>query len=167
MKKKVLVLLVVAILAITPAMAARSTRGTSDDGAVGVGLNLGTNSGLALKFGMGKFDIFANVGFNILNGTGLGADVGLSYEVYDIDLGGAHHMPVTVGFMAPISFNWASSFSIHIAALAQAGLEYQIPDTGWLFYLRAGLGADFRIIGDSDKFVKFTGAGGIGAMYVF
>ena len=48
MKKKVLVLLVVAILAITPAMAANS-KGASEDGSVGIGLNLGTNTGLGVN----------------------------------------------------------------------------------------------------------------------
>ena len=97
MKKKVLVLLVVAILAITPAMAANS-KGASEDGSVGIGLNLGTNTGLGLKFGMGKFDIFANIGLDMFSlgsdGLRLGGDVGVSYEVYDIDLGGKEWTPI-------------------------------------------------------------------------
>ena len=39
MKKNVLVLLVIALMAAVPAMAA-STRGAADDGSVGIGLNL-------------------------------------------------------------------------------------------------------------------------------
>ena len=163
MKKKVLVLLVVAILAITPAMAANS-KGASEDGSVGIGLNLGTNTGLGLKFGMGKFDIFANVGLSFLNGYGLGADVGVSYEVYDIDLGGKHHMPVTVGLMAPVEMNW-NPFYLSVSALIHAGLEYQIPDVPVLFYLRAGLGLGIGIA--SDVTFKFTGAGALGVLYVF
>ena len=163
MKKKVLVLLVVAILAITPAMAANS-KGASEDGSVGIGLNLGTNTGLGLKFGMGKFDIFANVGLSFLNGYGLGADVGVSYEVYDIDLGGKHHMPVTVGLMAPVEMNW-NPFYLSVSALVHAGLEYQIPDVPVLFYLRAGLGLGIGIA--SDVTFKFTGAGALGVLYVF
>lgn len=166
MKKKVLVLLVVAILAITPAMAANS-KGASEDGSVGIGLNLGTNTGLGLKFGMGKFDIFANVGLSFLNGYGLGADVGVSYEVYDIDLGGKHHMPVTVGLMAPVEMNW-NPFYLSVSALIHAGLEYQIPDVPVLFYLRLGLGAKFNISkADDAKFVDFTGSGALGVLYVF
>ena len=107
MKKKVLVLLVVAVLAVAPAMAA-DYRGSTEDGSVGVGINLGTNTGLGLKFGMGKFDIFADVGLDAWHissdGFGLGGDVGVSYEVYDIDLGGKHHMPITVGLMVPMGF---------------------------------------------------------------
>ena len=74
MKKKVLVLLVIALMAAVPAMAA-STRGAADDGSVGIGLNLGTNTGLGMKFGMGKFDIFADVGLSVIGGMGLGFDV--------------------------------------------------------------------------------------------
>ena len=167
--KKVLVLLVVAILAITPAMAARSTSGTSEEGAVGVGLNLGTNSGLGLKFGMGKFDIFANVGFDALsigkNGFGLGGDVGVSYEVYDIDLGGPHHMPVTLGLMAPMRFFIGDNFMFNLGVLVQAGLEYQLPEVPVLFYLRVGLGVDLAIIPSFN--VDFGYSGAIGVMYVF
>ena len=167
MKKKVLVLLVVAILAITPAMAANS-KGASEDGSVGIGLNLGTNTGLGLKFGMGKFDIFANIGLDMFSlgsdGLRLGGDVGVSYEVYDIDLGGKHHMPVTVGLMAPVEMNW-NPFYLSVSALVQAGLEYQIPDVPVLFYLRAGLGLGIGIA--SDVTFKFTGAGALGVLYVF
>ncbi len=168
MKKKVLVLLVVAILAITPAMAANS-KGASEDGSVGIGLNLGTNTGLGLKFGMGKFDIFANVGLDMFSigsdGLRLGGDVGVSYEVYDIDLGGKHHMPVTLGLWVPMAFSFSNNFAMNVSALVQAGLEYQIPDVPVLFYLRAGLGLGIGIA--SDVTFKFTGAGALGVLYVF
>ena len=169
MKKKVLVLLVVAILAITPAMAARSTHGSSNDGDVGVGINLGLNNGLALKFGMGKFDIFANIGLDVLHigsdGLRLGGDVGVSYEVYDIDLGGPHHMPVTLGLMVPMSFFFGNNFAMNLGVLVHAGLEYQIPDIPLLFYLRLGLGIDMGLAPSFD--LGFGATGGIGIMYVF
>ena len=163
MKKRVLVLLAIALMAAVPAMAA-STRGAADDGSFGIGLNLGTNNGLGLKFGMGKFDIFADVGLDVINGTGLGVDAGVSFEVYDADFGGGHHMPITVGAMVPMAFRW-NPFSWNIGVLAQAGIEYQIPDVPVLFYLRLGLGVDFLIAPEFKA--RFSGAGGIGVMYVF
>ena len=168
MKKKVLVLLVVALMAAVPAMAA-STRGAADDGSVGIGLNLGTNTGLGMKFGMGKFDIFADVGLDVLhissNGMGLGFDVGISYEVYDADFGGGHHMPITVGAMVPMSFFFGNPFAMNLGVLAQVGLEYQIPDVPVLFYLRVGLGIDMALAPNFNPGVG--GAGSIGVLYVF
>ena len=168
MKKKVLVLLVVAVLAVAPAMAA-SYRGSAEEGSVGVGINLGTNTGLGLKFGMGKFDIFADVGLDAWHigsdGVGLGGDVGVSYEVYDIDLGGKHHMPVTVGLMVPMGFFFGNSFSMNLGVVIQAGLEYQFPEVPILLYLRLGGGIDMKIVGDWMLGGLF--AGSIGALWMF
>ena len=58
MKKALTVLLVLVAIVAMP-LAAADSRGTSEEGAIGIGLNLGTNNGLGLKFGMGKFDIVA------------------------------------------------------------------------------------------------------------
>ena len=168
MKKKVLVLLVVAVLAVAPAMAA-SYRGSAEEGSVGVGINLGTNTGLGLKFGMGKFDIFADVGLDAWHigsdGVGLGGDVGVSYEVYDIDLGGKHHMPITVGLMVPMGFFFGNNFSMNLGVVIQAGLEYQFPEVPILLYLRLGGGIDMKIVGDWTLGGLF--AGSIGALWMF
>lgn len=168
MKKKVLVLLVVAVLAVAPAMAA-DYRGSTEDGSVGVGINLGTNTGLGLKFGMGKFDIFADVGLDAWHissdGFGLGGDVGVSYEVYDIDLGGKHHMPITVGLMVPMGFFFGNNFSMNLGVVIQAGLEYQFPEVPILLYLRLGGGIDMKIVGDWTLGGLF--AGSIGALWMF
>ena len=77
--------------------------------------------------------------------TDFGGDVGVSYEVYDIDLGGKHHMPVTLGLWVPMAFSFSNNFAMNVSALVQAGLEYQIPDVPVLFYLRAGLGLGIGI----------------------
>ena len=174
MKKKVLILLVVAVLAIAPAAAAQY-KGSSEDGAVGIGLNLGTNTGLGLKFGRGDFDIFANIGIDFLNSFSkgnsfsLGGDVGVAYEVYDVDFGGGHHMPITVGLWVPMAFQFGgdAGFAMDLAALAQAGLEYQIPNVPVLFYLRIGLGINMDIIGPDAFHIGFGGAGALGVLYVF
>ena len=169
MKKKAIVLLIIAVLAITPAMAA--PRGSSSEGSVGVGLNLGTNTGLGLKFGMGKFDIVANVGLDVLhisNGNlSLGGAVGFQYEVYDIQIDGPHHMPVTVGLLVPMGFTFGNQFAMHLGVQAMAGLEYMIPDVPVLFYLRVGLGVDMRIVGGDGFDLGFGASGALGVMYVF
>ena len=167
MKKKVLILLVVAVLAIAPAMAA--SRGSSDDGSFGIGINLGTNTGLGMKFGMGKFDVIANIGIDALhigsNGIGLGGDVGFNYEVYDIDIKGPHHMPVTLGLMIPMVFFFGDPFNMNLGVVLVAGLEYQIPDVPLLFYLRLGGGIDLEVTNEW----RFDGLfnGGIGALWMF
>lgn len=167
MKKKVLILLVVAVLAIAPAMAA--TRGSSDDGSFGIGLNLGTNTGLGMKFGMGKFDVLANVGlanFNIgADGFNLGGDVAVSYEVYDIDIKGPHHMPVTVGLGAAMNFRFADQFGFDLSLVVPVGLEYQIPDVPVAFYLRLAPG--ISIMENTKVDIGFGFAGYIGVLWVF
>lgn len=170
MKKALTILLVLAVIAVMP-LAAADRRGTSEEGAFGIGLNLGTNNGVGLKFGMGDFDIIANVGLNILRlntGLSLGGDVGFQYEVYDIQIDGPHHMPVTVGLLVPMGFFFGNSFAMSLGIQAMAGLEYQIPDVPVLFYLRVGLGVDLNI-GDwpNRNFVDFSGSGALGVMYTF
>ena len=66
MKKALTILLVLAVIAVMP-LAAADRRGTSEEGAFGIGLNLGTNNGVGLKFGMGDFDIIANIGLDVLH----------------------------------------------------------------------------------------------------
>lgn len=168
MKKKVLILLIVAVLAVAPAMAA-STRGSSDDGSFGIGLNLGTNTGLGMKFGMGKFDILANIGlanFNIgSNGFNLGGDVAVSYEVYDFDLGGPHHMPLTVGLGAAMTFRFADSFGFDLDLVVPVGIEYEIPDFPLAFYLRLAPG--ISLLDNTNFNINFGFAGYIGVLWVF
>ena len=168
MKKALTVLLVLLAVAAMPLMA--DSRGTSEEGAIGIGLNLGTNNGLGLKFGMGDFDIIANIGLDVLhisNGNlSLGGDVSFQYEVYDIQIDGPHHMPVTVGLLVPMGFTFGN-FAMHLGVQAMAGLEYMIPDVPVLFYLRVGLGVDMRIVGGDGFGLGFGGSGALGVMYVF
>ena len=174
MKKKVLVLLVVAALAILPATAA-DYRGTSKKGEWGVGLNLGTNTGVALKYGYGDFDIFGTVGFDFLNLNidpfqfSVGLDVGVTYQVYDIDLGGKHHMPVTVGFMIPVGFvisEGNGGFNVNLGVVVLAGLEYEIPTVPLEFYLKAGVGPGFKFGGSGFDMYPAWSAG-LGILYKF
>ncbi len=82
MKKRVILAILLVLLILAPVTAA-SYRGSEKNGTVGVGLNVGTNTGLGLKFGMGDFDIQANIGLNVssisASGIVLGGDVAASY----------------------------------------------------------------------------------------
>ena len=172
MKKKAIILLVVAALAIAPAAAAQY-KGATDEGSWGVGLNLGTNTGVAIKYGYGDFDIFGNVVFDFLNlktdpfRFSIGVDVGLSYEVFDVDFGGGHHMPITVGLLFPMGFIInESSLDFNLGVQAQAGIEYQIPKVPVSFYLRLGVGLDM-LFGSSGITLGPGFSGGLGVLYVF
>ncbi len=165
MKKAVLILLV-AVLALAPAMA-DSYSGSSEDGSFGIGVNLGTSSGVGMKFGFGDFDLIANVGFDAFHlgdGVGIGGEIGLGYQVYDIKIDRQNHMPVTVGLLMPLGFYFGDNSSFWLGAAIYGGLEYQFPEVPILLYLRLGLGADFTIPAGA---IDFLFAGGIGALWMF
>lgn len=168
MKKRVLLIALLVALILAPVTAA-SYRGSENDGAIGVGLNLGTNTGVGLKFGFGDFDVLANIGladFNIgSDGFHLGGDVAVSYEVYDFDFGRGHHMPLTVGLGAKTGFDFAKTFGFDLAVVVPVGISYQIPDFPMQFYLRLAPG--LGLFNDSNFNLKFAFAGYIGALWMF
>lgn len=108
MKKKIALIAVIFALIMTPVFAAG---GVSEDNSMGVGLNLGTNTGVALRFGLGDFDVLANLGFdmlNIFNGDfTLAGDAAASWNFYTIDGGRGLEFPLTVG----VGVNTAISFN--------------------------------------------------------
>lgn len=170
--KKILVLALVAVFAVTGLFASFTDdySGTMDEGSFALGVNLGTNTGVAVRYGYGRFDIFGDVGvdFITLGREGefaIGADVGASWEVYDFDFGNGHHMPLTVGLMVPLGFGFGDDFIFNLSVLAQVGVQYKLPKYPWSFYARLGLGLGLDIAPDFDLF--FSGAGSIGALYHF
>lgn len=162
MKKKVLLIALLVALILAPVTAA-SYRGSENDGAFGVGLNLGTNTGVGLKFGFGDFDVLANIGLDkfSVDPFSLGGDVAVSYEVYDFDFGGGHHMPLTVGVGASMGFVFSDPFAFNLSVLVPVGISYQIPDFPMQFYLRLAPG--LAILPNID----FGFAGYIGALWMF
>lgn len=162
MKKKVLLIALLVALILAPVTAA-SYRGSENDGAIGVGLNLGTNTGVGLKFGFGDFDVLANIGLDYFrfNPFSLGGDVAVSYEVYDFDFGRGHHMPLTVGVGASMGFVFDDPFVFDLAVLVPVGISYQIPDFPMQFYLRLAPG--LAVLPELD----FAFAGYIGALWMF
>ena len=166
MKKKVLLIALLVALILAPVTAA-SYRGSENDGAIGVGLNLGTNTGVGLKFGFGDFDVLANIGLDNFrfNPFSLGGDVAVSYEVYDFDFGRGHHMPLTVGVGASMGFVFDDPFVFDLAVLVPVGISYQIPDFPMQFYLRLAPG--LRLLEQTKFNLGFGFAGYIGALWMF
>lgn len=170
MKKKILVLFIVAILAAVPAMADDielpfDSVGTSEKGTWGVGLNLGTNLGATVKYGYGIFDIYGNVGLSFIGGLGVTVEPGVDFVVYDVDFGGGHHMPITVGAMIPVGIFIGNTFGLNISTLVSGGLHYKIPDVPVSFYLRLGLGLRLDIMPSFGLGFGYSGA--IGVLYEF
>lgn len=166
MKKKVLLIALLVALILAPVTAA-SYRGSEKDGTVGVGLNLGTNTGIGLKFGLGDFDVLANIGIDNFHFDpfSLGGDVAVSYEVYDFDFGHGHHMPLTVGVGANMGFVFDNSFGFSLAVVVPVGVSYQIPDFPMQFYLRLAPGVGLLDNSQFDPYFAF--AGYIGALWMF
>ena len=169
MKKKILVIALVLVVAMSGVFAA-STKGASRDNTMGVGLNLGTNTGLGLKFGMGKFDVKANIGlgdFRVGDPTEIAGDVAVSYEVADFDFGKGHHMPLTVGGGLNTTIVIGSeNTSFKLGIMIPVGIEYTIPKTAVNFYLHLapGLGLDFA---GSSVGLDFDFDANLGVLYVF
>ena len=168
MKKKIMVIALVLVVAMSGVFAANNYKGASANNTLGVGLNLGTNTGVGLKFGMGKFDVTADIGldvFEIGKTVRLGGDVAAAYEVYDIQIKGKHHMPVTVG--AGVNFEGAigEETAFEIDVYAAPGIEYTIPTFPMNFYFRLPIGVGLNI--DNGVKADFFIGGQIGALYVF
>lgn len=164
MKKKVLLIALLVALILAPVTAA-SYRGSEKNGTFGVGLNLGTNTGVGLKFGMGDFDILANIGLSNFQVSAdrfsLAGDIAASYEVYDVDFGKGHHMPITVGVGASMGFVFSDPFQFGLSVLVPVGVSYQIPDFPMQFYLRLAPG--LAVLPE----INFGFAGYIGALWMF
>lgn len=161
MKKKVLLVALLVALILAPVTAA-SYRGSEQDGAIGVGLNLGTNTGVGLKFGFGDFDILANIGVADFefNPFYLGGDVAVSYELYDFDFGHGHHLPLTLGAGILTGFGF-DPFKFALSVVFPLGVSYQIPDFPMQFYLRVAPGLSVY------PEIDFDIAAYLGALWMF
>ena len=79
-------------------------------------------------------------------------------------------MPITVGLWFPMGFVFLENgFGLNVNVLANAGVEYQIPDVPVLFYFRLGLGVELGMtFGENTSFKPdFGWAVALGAMYTF
>lgn len=145
MKKKIALVALIFAMLVTPAFA---IGGVSDDNSFGIGLNLGRNSGLGMRFGFGDFDILANVGlfdFGISdNGVAVAGDAAFSWNFYTIDGGRALEFPLTVGAGVSTGVHFGDPFVFDLSVLFPIGIEYNFaqlnPDVPITVYFRIAPG---------------------------
>lgn len=169
MKKKIALMVLIFAMLVTPVFA---LGGVSEDNSFGVGLNLGTNTGVGLRFGFGDFDILSNIGFDVLNVFSgnfvLAGDVTASWNFYTIDGGRGLEFPLTVGVGANTAIAFNDGVSASLSAIVPVGIEYnfsQISDVPITMYLRLAPG--LRIISANRVDVGFAFAGYLGAIWNF
>ena len=160
--KKVLVIALVLLLSISTVFAA-SYKGASEKNSFSIGLNLGTNSGVVVNYGMGKFDIEGIVGFGLFNKS-LDAEVAFNYAILDIAKSCKFdgYMPLTVGGEAYLStdFNFFG-----VGGLVPVKIAYTFPKFPMTLYFRVAPGVFFDLTPNQD--VKFGIHASLGATYNF
>ncbi len=167
MKKRIVLVALLVLCLMAPVFAA-STKGVTQKGSVGVGLNLGTNTGVGFRYGMGQFDVLANFGLNNFkfNPFSMSVDAAASYKVYTID-GGKRNLqfPITVGGGAALAITFAEKPAIDFSVLVPVGIEYTFADVPITLYLRLAPGVE--IFNASSFKLGFAFAGYIGALWNF
>lgn len=167
MNKKVIALVLIFALALCSVFA-QSTTGTSKKNAFSLGIGLGTNNGVALKYGFGKFDLQGNVGVKVVGGVQFCGDVGAFYNFYDWKFNtGTFTKTQTISFTAgPVCAISYKSNTLGIDVLGVAGAEYTWSDVPVTMFLKLGAGYGMKIAQSS-----FTGSvafyGVLGALYTF
>ena len=170
MKKRLVMLALALVMIVTPVFA---IVGVAEDDTVGVGLNLGTNTGVALRFGLGDFDILSNLGFSMLRAFegdfGMSGDVAFSWNYYTIDGGRGLEFPLTIGLGANVDIDFSNDFNTDFAILFPIGIEYNFAqlnsDVPITVYFRFAPG--FSIVQNSKADVGFAYGVYLGAMWNF
>lgn len=167
MKKTVAILLVVLLSsAALFAGLGDSYKGASKKDALSVGLNLGTNAGVVVNYGMGDFDFEGIVGFGLLNGA-LEVEAAANYKILDLakDLKIKGEMPLTVGGEVGLWAHLNQPFMMGVNALVPVKLTYTFPEFPMSLYMRVAPGVGIQLV-DSVN-VKFGIQGSLGALYNF
>ena len=162
MRKKLVLIALALVLAVTPVFA---IGGTARDNSVGVGLNLGKNTGVGLRFGFGDFDILADIGFSIFN-FNLAGDVAASWNFATIDGGRGLRFPLTIGAGVSAAYDFKTDFDLSV--IFPIGIEYdfaQISNVPITVYLRFAPG--FSVFKDNNVKIDFDWLGQLGALWTF
>lgn len=166
--KKVFAVLLVVLLSVSALYAGLgdSYKGSSDKGSLAVGLNLGTNAGVVVNYGMGDFDLEGIVGFGLLNGA-LDVEAAANYEILDLakDLKIKGSMPLTIGGEVGLWAKLSDPFLMGINALVPVKLTYTFPKFPMSLYMRVAPGVGIQLV-DAVKF-SFGIQGSLGATYNF
>ena len=167
MNKKIVALFLVVALALCSLSAAQST-GTARKNAFSVGVGLGTNSGVALKYGMGNFDVQGNVGIALKNSKiAFSGDVGAFYNFYNINFNtGALTKTQTISLTTGplVALNVQDSL-FALDAIWTIGAEYTFNKVPVTMFLKLGLGYGFALSDNANSGI--TGYGVLGALYTF
>lgn len=163
MKKTLLVLLLIVALVMPLAAAPKLNIKQASKGALCVGVNLGTNLGVALKWDNRNWDLYANVGYGVVGAVGIQAELGAELPVSEFKVGN-ETMKVNAGIMAPLYIGVSSSAAYFgVGALATAAVSYEFRDFPLEVYTRLGLGVGMTI---TPAFgVGFGYSGALGAVY--
>jgi len=169
MKKKIAIVALLVLCLAAPVFAG-NTIGASKRNTLGVGLNLGTNTGVGFRYGIGNFDVIANFGLDLLhigsNGLAFGGDAGVAYQVYNFDLGHGNYMPLTVGLVGVTSFAASDNgVDFDLSVLVPVGIEYTFQDVPITLYLRLAPG--MRIMQNTAIDLGFDFGAYIGALWNF
>ncbi len=161
--KKALVFVLVALLAVGMIFAGNA-KGASKKDALSLGINVGTNNGVVVNYGFGKFDLESIVGFGVLNGTGLDIEVAGNFEVVDVAkecrFDGA--MPFTVGGEVFVQTDFKE---VGLGVVAPLKLAYTFEDAPVTLYFRVAPGVYITFGENAD--VGFGVSAGLGATYNF
>ena len=159
MRKKIIVILLV-VLVLSPLMAANSFSFDdilSSEKNWGIGLNLGTPTGVMAELSNKDYDFYLNLGFDYY--YGFSGAVGIDYKITEFNIEKAK-FDVGIGGELPIAVS--SNFFL-LKGLFTGSVSYQFEDIPLKTYIRLGLGAKF----DTSTGFGFGSGGGIGAIYHF
>lgn len=168
MKKVLIIGLCLASLLLCPVFASSSTSGSVEKNSWGLGLNLGTNTGLGVRYGMGDFDLIANIGADIfrLDEFHLSGDVAVDYKVYTIDGGNEYiQFPITVGAGVNTSMKFKDNFEMDMSVVIPVGIEYTFVGVPITIYLRLAPG--MKLMKENSVKVSPAFAGYVGALWNF
>jgi len=128
-----------------------------------LGLNLGTNNGVMISYGMGAYDIEGIVGFSIFS-SALDVEIAMDYMLFDIasssDFDGS--MPLTIGGEVCLSTDF-DYFAL--GGLVPIKLKYVFPKIPMALYFRVAPGVCFKLKPDTD--MNFALHASIGCTYNF
>ena len=160
--KKAMVFVLVALMAIGSVFAV--TQGASKENTLGVGLNAGSNTGLILNYGMGKFDLEGIIGFGALNG-GLDVEVAANFEIVDVarECNFPGKMPFTIGAEGYITTDFSNLFGLGV--LAPFKLAYTFEDVPVSLFIKFAPGVVFYFAPEFSADFGFHAA--LGATYNF
>lgn len=160
--KKFLLIVLVCLLAASTLFAA-DYKGASKKDSFGIGLNLGTNTGVIVNYGFGKFDLEAIVGFGFIGGNGLNAEVAGNFCLVDFAKGNFDgSMPLTIGAEGYLATNFDF---FRFGALVPVKVAYTFPKFPMSLYIRVAPGIDFDCSNDFKPGFAFHGS--LGATYNF